>query len=442
MAPLEGDLLELAADYLVRQGWFKDATDGDSADRSSAAPSTASHGGFELVGFESIRVEYPGLARMLVVRGEQRFGLLVGWRPSTEIAGVLRGEESALFGALVDGRQRVIVYDALADDVLCRVLLEVATSGRERADRVRPVASLTSHASLVFDERLFMKCYRVLEAGTRPEVEVMFGLDAVGFNAMLAPVARWRDGEIDLGLVREFLPSALEGRLLALTSLRDLLGHTGVEDAEFAAHGSSDDLDAMASMAGGDLAGEAYRLGQTTARLHLALAEAFGTRPLVVEDFALIGANPDVERLLGDTVPSALGRAIRLHGDYHLRRVMRSEAGWLIAGFGDDPLYAIAVRDPSLPARTGTPLEDLADMSFALGQVVADALAQRPHRANDRAVPLAAAWRRRNRRAFLRGYFATDGVDLLLPEPEVSEILLVALEEIRERRYEATPSAG
>ena len=64
-----------------------------------------------------------------------------------------------------------------------------------------------------------MKCYRVLEDTTRPEIEVLMGLDAVGFNAILAPVAGWAADGFDLALVREFLPSALEGRLLALTSL-------------------------------------------------------------------------------------------------------------------------------------------------------------------------------------------------------------------------------
>jgi maltokinase len=430
VAPRASDLLELASDYLVRQGWFK------------AASSTEPPGAFELVTFQPIRDEIPGLARMLIERGDQRFQLLVGWRPSTEISGVLRGEESALLGAVVDGEERLIVYDALADDELCRVILEVATDGAERATRVRPVASLPSHASLVFDERLFMKCYRVLEDRTRPEVEVMFGLDAVGFHAMLSPIARWRDHDVDLGLVRQFLPSALEGRLLALTSLRDLLGHASGEGAAFQATGTSEDLDRMAGLAGGDLAAEADRLGGTTAHLHLALAEAFGTRPLVAGDFSSLANGGALEVILADPGPEALGVAIRLHGDYHLRRVMRSETGWLVAGFGDDPLYAIAPPDPTGAPRTGSPLEDVADMTFALGQVVVDALAQRSQGGHDRSVDLAAAWRRRNRRAFLNGYFRTEGVDALLPgDPSHREILLESLEEIRERRYEATTSS-
>ncbi len=430
MIPDPTELLDLASAYLVRQGWFPSSATGEGDDA------------FVLVAFAPLRDGEPGLARMLLARGDAHFQLLVGWRPSSAIAGVVRGEESAILGAVVDGETRLIVYDALADDELCKTILEIATDHRRHARRVRPVASLASHASLVFDEQVFMKCYRVLESKTRPEVEVMFGLSEVGFESMLTPIARWRDHEFDLGLVREFLPSALEGRLLALTSLRDLLGHAGGAAEGFAADGKAENLDEMASTAGGDLASEAARLGRTTAELHLALSVAFGTRPLVEGDFAAVADDQGLASAIAEGGLGSLGLAIRLHGDYHLRRVMRSETGWLIAGFGDDPLYATELRDPTLPARTGTPLEDLADMSFALGRVVADALEQRSHTELDRSLQLALAWRRRNRSAFLRGYFRTEGIDALIPaDPDRLERVLVALEAFRERRYEATTSS-
>ncbi|HWD23997.1 MAG TPA: hypothetical protein VG368_00895 [Acidimicrobiales bacterium] len=428
--PAESELFDLASAYLVRQGWFRRVMDGAQDEE------------FELFDFQRIRDEIPGLARMLIERSGQRFQLLVGWRPSLNFPDFARGEESTLLGALDVGDTRLIVYDALADDELCKVILQVATDDRVHAKRVRPVASLTSHASLVFDERYFMKCYRVLETSTRSEVEVMFRLDELGFTAMLKPIARWRDHDLDLGLVRAFLPSALEGRLLALTSLRDLLGHATGETSAFQATDSSDDLDRMASMAGGDLAGEATRLGETTAKMHIALAEAFGTRPLTEADFSTVASHAGITAILKQPGPVALGQAIRLHGDYHLRRVMRSESGWLVAGFGDDPLYSAEATTPSQAARLGSPLEDLADMSFALGRVVADALAQRASVDHARATQLAAAWRRRNRRSFLRGYFRTEGLDPLIPRDQAHrEVLLESLEEIRERRYEATSSA-
>lgn len=446
MAPDPAELGSLASSYLERQVWYQAAIE-------STPPAP-----LELVSAETLRPSQPGLARLILGRGEQRFQLLVGWRPPVEVAGALRGRESALIGSMPEhDEEALLAYDAIADDQLTIELLAHITGGRERAERVRRVSSLASHASLVFDERLFMKCYRVLEHGARPEVEVMLRLDQLGFNALLAPVAHWRDGGYDLALVREFLPSALEGRLLALTSLRDLLAHAAEGDDARRADGAAADADrtdpggdpdAECASAGGDLASEMRRLGATTARLHLALATAFGDRPAGVSTFAdaasAAGEAPgrDAERLasrIAEIDPSAAGRVIRLHGDYHLRRVMRSETGWLVAGFSDDPLYAVANADGSLPGRRGSPLEDLADMCFSLRRVAKEALAQRPASEAGTAERLAGAWERRNQDAFLEGYITTDGVRRLLPrDPAATELLLSGFEAAREQRYEAT----
>ncbi|MCU1495466.1 MAG: aminoglycoside phosphotransferase [Acidimicrobiaceae bacterium] len=437
------ELAPLAFSYLERQVWYQTAIE-------SAPP-----GPLELISIDVLRSARPGLARLLLGRGEHRFQLLVGWRTPAEVAGVLRGRESALLGPWADDEGSVLAYDAIADDELDIELLAHVTGGSERASRVRRVSTLVSHASLVFDERLFMKCYRLLEHGARPEVEVVLRLDAVGFNALLAPVAHWREDGYDLALVREFLPSALEGRLLALTSLRDLLAHASEGDersGEGPGHEGDgpgvDDPDAECASAGGDLASEMRRLGGTTARLHLALAAAFGDRPAGPSTFAdaeaavTAGSGEAMgqlaSRLAAINAPAA-GRTIRLHGDYHLRRVMRSETGWLVAGFSDDPLYAVARADGSLPGRRGSPLEDLADMCFAIRRVAGEALAQRPESEADTAGRLAAAWERRNQAAFLEGYVTTDGVRRLLPrDPAMTELILSGFELAREQRYEAT----
>jgi predicted trehalose synthase len=193
------------------------------------------------------------------------------------------------------------------------------------------------------------------------------------------------------------------------------------------------------------------RLGATTALLHVALATAFGDRPAGVSTFAeaetAVSAEPgeDAEQLasrIAQIDPAVAGRVIRLHGDYHLRRVMRCETGWLVAGFSDDPLYAVPDVDGSLPGRRGSPLEDLADMCFSLHRVAREALARRPVSEAGTAERLAEAWERRNQRAFLEGYVTTDGARRLLPrEPAVTELLLTGFEIARERRYEATTSA-
>ncbi len=413
------ELAGLAARYLDRQSWFLQTTAGDK-------------GTLVCESVEALSEAEPGLYRLVFVKGAHRLQLFAGVRATTTLAGSLRNEEAALFGPIeVDGGS-YLAYDALADDECCRRILAIATNGGERAERVRPVASLLSHTSLVFDERLFMKCYRILEPGERAESEVLFGLDAVGFNAIIAPVARWSEGGVDLALVREFLASALEGRLLALTSLRDLLAYVNEteDEAGFRTVEVGASADDVAATAGGDIAFEMRRLGQTAARLHLALAEAFG-------DVAL-SPRADLKPPASAPAWSAgeWGREIHLHGDFHLRRVMRTDGGWIISGFGDDPLFAMQSVTGSVTARSGSPLEDVADMFFALREVANEALRLRPSAERPFAEPLAHAWTRRNQRAFLRGYLEVDQIGGLLPTEEtIRDRLLTHFVVLRAERY-------
>lgn len=430
------DVAPLAVAYLERQSWYQAVTGG------SARPTPV------LVATEWIRPGPPGLARLVLEAGDHRFQLLLGWRPAGEAAALLGGREAALLGPVTIGGDPVLAYDALADDALCAELLAHVTSGGEHATMVRRVSTLVSHASLVFDERLFMKCYRVLERGPRPEVEVMLRLDAVGFNAMLAPVAHWRVDGCDLALVREFQPSALEGRLLAFTSLRDLLAHAytpddtqPVERVGPDTEPTTVDPDVQTAAAGGDLASEMRRLGSTTARLHLALAEAFGVADAAAETFASALGSGVAASARPPILPGGAGRAVRLHGDYHLRRVMRSEAGWLVAGFGDDPLYGAQPGAGPAAVRRGSPLEDLADMCVSLRAVAREALGQRAPEETGPAAHLARAWIRRNESALLGGYEETDEVASLLPrDAETTRVLLEVLVREKELRYEATSS--
>ncbi len=452
MAVTKDELGALAGSYLDRQRWFQLTVPGARAAE------------IDLVHCEILRDEPPSLCRLLLRCRGRHLSLFVGWRDAVEVSDALHGREGAIFGSVLDGHRTALVYDALADDVLAIELFRRATRGRETATRVRQVATAVSHASLVYDGRLLMKCYRVLEDTTRPEIEVLMKLDAVGFNAILAPVAAWQSDGFDLALVREFLPSALEGRLLALTSLRDLLARvSGYDRADTAVttrleSGSTFDPATAAAAAGGDLASEMRRLGGTAARLHLALADAFGATEVppstLADEVALLLSNGFGGRTAGERVrgssdlvarvralhPGRAGSAIRVHGDFHLRRVMRGETGWVIVGFGDDPLFGDSLALTSLSPRSGTPVEDLADMWFSIGRVAHEALAQRPIAEVELAGQLAREWVRRNRGALLAGYLATRGIDRLLPgDASLVEELLTVLTAAREHRHGATP---
>jgi predicted trehalose synthase len=339
----------------------------------------------EVVDVEVLRPGRPGLASVLVAAAGRLLHLVLGWRDLASAPGMLAGRPGAVLGPAEDADGEVLVYDALADAELVLELLAVATGDREHAGHVRPVRSLVSHSSLIFDERLFMKCYRVIEPGSRPEVETVMRLAEVGFAHLAAPVGHWqRDGR-DLALVREFVPGAIEGKALAETSLRDLLARAEVGPGGLA----FEDV----GLAGGDLGPEMRRLGAVSAEMHVALAAAFGR-----------GENG----------------GIRLHGDYHLRRVMRTNRGWIVTGFGDDPLLGTPPGASSTgEAIVASPLEDLADLCWSLRNVAGEAVAlctpaTRPH-----ARQLAEGWERRNVGELLRGYLATEGIaGLVVTDPD------------------------
>lgn len=369
-----GELEGLLGAFVARQRWAQ-----------SELGSSGSHDvTIRLVDLEVLREGRPGLASAVVDAGEggtSRLHVVIGWRPVSE-APASRLQPGSVIGTGSDTEGEVVLYDALGDAELALGLLEVATGGREHASRARLVQSLTSHSALVFDERLFMKCYRVIEPGTRPEIEMMLALDRVGFNHLLVPVGHWHRESGDLGLVREFLPGAVEGKALALTSLRDLLARAVTEE-DAPAFGKL-------GLAGGDLGDEMRRLGSTTAEMHLALAEAFGVEG-------------------GDE------RRIRLHGDYHLRRVMRFEAGWLVAGFGDDPLVSDEAGSSSQGgAKRGFALQDVADLFVSLAQVAAEAVELQPATTLAHSGDLASGWVGHNARAFLGGYLSCPGIETLV----------------------------
>lgn len=368
--------------YLARQDWVQ-ASLGSFGEPSLPA---------EVVDVEVLRSEHPGMASVIVQCRERTFHLVLGWRPVAIAPGVLGAHSDAVLGPASDGSGEVLVYAALADPELVVRLLEAVSGGMERAERGQVVQSLVSHASLVYDDRLFMKCYRVIEPRPRPEVEMVWRLDAAGFNHMPAPVGHWQRGGRDLALVREFVPGGVEGLALARTSLRDLLARADASEngASFSDVG----------LAGGDLGPEMRRLGETTARMHLALAAAFGTEPLSA----------------GGSPPAPVACAVRVHGDYHLRRVMRTDGGWMVAGFGDDPLMGAAAGAASQgEGRFASPLEDVADLCCSLRIAAEEAVGLQTRSTRAHARLLGRGWQEHNMAAFVSGYLSTAGIEELVP---------------------------
>jgi maltokinase len=113
---------------------------------------------------------------------------------------------------------------------------------------------------------------------------------------------------------------------------------------------------------------------------------------------------------LTDPVPSQ-----RVHGDYHLGQVMRTQTGWVVLDFEGEPATPLAQRR----ARS-SPLRDVAGMLRSFDYAARHQLITHPDR--ERLAPVAADWVRRNAAAFCAGYAAAGGQN-----PAANAVLLRAL---------------
>jgi len=293
-----------------------------------------------------------------------------------------------------------------------------------------------SNTSVVFGEQTIMKLFRIVVPGLNPDLEVTRALTEMG-NLHVPALQGWIESDVDgttstLGLLQEFLRSGSDGWALALTSVRDLFA----------------EADLHAGEVGGDFAAESERLGMATADVHSAMAQALPTGiadqhaletlaqsmrnrldaarvavPQLADHAAAISAVFDALASSHEPVPLQ-----RVHGDFHLGQVMRTDNGWVLLDFEGEPGAPIAAR-----TALSSPLRDVAGMlrsfDYASRYLLADqpAAAQLEYRA--------AEWAERNRDAFCTGYAKSAGKD-----PREDDVLLRAFEldkAVYEVAYEA-----
>jgi maltokinase len=372
-------------------------------------------GGVELVDVALLRDGRPGVLDVVATAGGRRAHAVLSLRRREDPLRLLAPTEEPVVGEVEDDHGPALVVDALRDAEAAPFLL-AAAGGPEghRGTLLRaagrpadpgPAVSVVEEEDeglLGFDDRCALRVFHWLRDGPHPGVAFLLALDEAGFNHVPAPIARWCRGGWDLGLVQELFVGAAPGWAVALGSLRDLC----------AAGGRPED-------AGGDFAPEARALGTMVARMHVALARAFGRQPGQVAAWAE-EAGSVVERVGAaalDGVPLRALRssdlsapALRTHGDLHLGRIARTDQGWVLTDCmpGGTADGAPAFR----PA-----LADVADLAWSLHHVAAVVVAElaRDPLAHPRVADLAAAWEGRNRRALLAGYLSAPGVRGLVP---------------------------
>ncbi len=392
------DVGDLLAPYLGRQRWFA------GGEPSSVEVSTSEW------------LLEDTLLWMLLDADGSRYQVVVGLAPADEPPDFLKGHDREVLGE-VDGS---IAFDAVLDPTMARALLDRAVPGQE-ARFIRPITSEQTNSSIVFDDSLILKLFRRLHDGPNPDVEITTALAAQGFSHVAEPVGVWRREGLDLATCQRYLYGGADGWALALTSLRDFY--------------ASEQPDPAAT--GGDFAGEAYRLGQVTAMLHLALDEAFGSEEGDPAAWAEL-VESQLDRLEeGDADPDAAaafvgrlrdvgdaGRAVRVHGDYHLGQLLRTDQGWFVLDFEGEPARPLEER--RLPS---SPFKDVAGMLRSFQYAAQVALTERDEFERPHLGPPASAWEGRNRAAFLDGYIDTEGIDAILPgNPDDRQALLTAFE--------------
>ena len=401
-----------------------------------------------------LRTAHPSLHTVIVAvayadGGVERYHLPVGQDRGVEARQLTDRHPDAVIMEAKGGRGGVF-YDAVRDERLGAVYLDLlgraATVDKLRFHRApewedslrgpgRLCGAEQSNSSLVFGNRLILKLFRLVEPGENPELEVTRALAASGFGACPTPLG-WVEGlGSTLGILQPYYAGSLEGWRLATERV--------------AAHYAAEVGDP------GNFAGEARELGRLTAELHAAMAAAL---PKVTDgqpDLGRLGARllgqlsqvaaavPElaaersaVEAVYAKAESAGAGRYLqRIHGDYHLGQVLRTEQGWMAIDFEGEPARSLPER-----RRLASPLQDVAGMlrsfDYAAYQplVVGDADKEAMEGpAND--------WLRACRGGFLDGYrdtaasarWAGDDADLLLRAFELDKAVYEVMYEARHR---------
>ena len=361
--------------------------------------------------------------------GTERYQLLLGR---------LEGEVPArLSSAVIGEADGHVLYDAVHDQAATAALLERLADGApmagldfhrladvEVSSGSRVMGAEQSNTSVVYGEQYILKLFRRLQPGSNPDLELSRALYDAG-NGHIAQPLGWVETELDgqattLALLQTFQRHATDGWAMATASVRDLFA----------------EADLHADEVGGDFSAESERLGAATAEVHQDLRETLPNAMAGPEQIASTARQlherldraltvvPDLEpyadalRLSYDAVAELTGPVPvqRVHGDFHLGHVLRTQTGWVLLDFEGEPARPLAERTSLM-----SPLRDVAGMLRSYDYAARHLLADRSGDAQ--LAYRAAEWAERNRQAFCDGYARAAGAD-----PRDESVLLRAFE--------------
>ncbi|OLE78866.1 MAG: maltose alpha-D-glucosyltransferase [Acidobacteria bacterium 13_1_20CM_2_65_9] len=341
-----------------------------------------------------------------------------------------------------------------------------------------------SNSLAFFDDRYVLKLFRRIEPGPNPEFEIGRALTELGFTrapALAGALEYLRPG-LDpgtLAVVQNAVKHQGSGWEFTIDELRRYYervearvrrteGRDGLDrldgrdrlEGDFPAHTPPPFFAALENW----YLSTATTLGRRTAELHLALANASGPAfaPEALGGGAIealaremrahaeaaldllarqIGTLNEASRPIADAVlaertslltrfdelaaVSDAGFRIRIHGDYHLGQVLRTEEDFVMLDFEGEPARPIAERRAKQ-----SPLKDVAGMVRSYSYAAYAALFAYTVNAPDEYAPLeswADTWQHWAADAFLGGYSSTIGDSPLVPRGAARSALIRAL---------------
>jgi maltose alpha-D-glucosyltransferase/alpha-amylase len=322
-----------------------------------------------------------------------------------------------------------------------------------------------SNTSILYDDLAILKLFRRVSNGENPDVEIgRFLTEVAHFDHIPAYLGdlHLTSDSTTLAFLQAFAPNTGDGWAWTLSDLDRFF-------SEVASVPASNNIQQHAS---GYLAAAAL-LGQRTAELHLALAtptddEAFTAVPTTPEALAtdrerihlqvttaldalqaFLGktTNPGAPGLTSETWVLAaellshreallarvasltgdaarFGQRIRIHGDYHLGQILRTQsndsADFLLIDFEGEPARSLPDR-----RKKQSPLRDVAGMLRSFGYAARTALmtASSANPGNPNLEAWASAWETAVTSAFLGAYNATIAANPALVPQEAATIL-------------------
>jgi maltokinase len=311
---------------------------------------------------------------------------------------------------------------------LSRVSFVSAGQDLDASLHPRVMGAEQSNTSVVFGEEYILKLFRRVQPGTNPDLEVTRALADAGSPHIAAPLG-WVEGDVGgqtttLAMLQCFQRSATEGWAMATASVRDLFA----------------EADLHADEVGGDFAAESTRLGAATAEVHALMRQVLPSKTVGPDD-ARATAEQLVQRMqaaievVDELAPfedalrqvyAEVGRRTapvavqRVHGDYHLGQVLRTQAGWILLDFEGEPARPLADRTALM-----SPLRDVAGMLRSYDYAARHLLAERSSvgAGHPQLAYRAGEWAERNRDAFCDGYAEAAGSD-----PREEAVLMRAFE--------------